>query len=217
MDNEKPKANDLMLYTLKYGAFPKTVKVLETTSGGYLRIEGFKYAFRPASRSYNYSNEYVATQSVHGSVVPYTDTKATELEETARRIVQGNEEKIQQELQRKQEREDRLARELQEVKDLLSNELPIQSQQSLPDGTNLYILVIPIKPCHQRTFDLAIVHTRNTSDYDWSTMEKKPKVGASMTYVVDEKTSFPSCSEVKFDAVEEALWEMVRYRYNDSW
>jgi len=38
-----------------------------------------------------------------------------------------------------------------------------------------------------------------------------------MTYVVNEKAGFPSCSEVKFDSVEEALWEMVRYRYNDSW
>lgn len=208
---------------------PRTTNVIKVTPKGWIRVHipvyngpGYEATFKP---SLYHSNKYeeigVGKWNSPGYLYIYSDEAWNQLN----KIYEDNEvtkkEKEESKKKEKEERDLRYQNEINEVKKLCGNIFPIATgSMELLDGSKLVFLNVPIKEtCKERkqNFEIAICRLKKEEDYNYETNTKELKVSLYLTYCNGHNSSFPSCSGAKFNTDNEALWEAIRYCYNDSW
>jgi len=215
------KAGDVMIYVARHGAKPQTTNVDKVTKAGWIKV------YRPGTTSSETDtfkptwNGLVSTSS-HSSarLFPFSDeqlaTLTAEYEaEEARRAAKDAEAKARQ-----QERADRLAAELAEVKVACNGRLA-RTTVELPDGSRLVTLTLPVKPelAECKGFEVTILRLQDVKVARWELNgeTERTMVESHLTYVNGRSNSFPSCSGEKFATDDDACWEAARYCYNNSW
>lgn len=192
-------------YWLNHGARPVVTTVKRVTASGWPVIEEYNKAFRPISwpRAFKAGDH---------ELWPYSDEKLAELTGNAERREEVAREKREERERQQNEREQRLANELAETKMAYNDTLPVAQRTLLPDNSRLYILNGIVKEGHQKAFDILIVRICDEKKFDYPTSAETIKPVAYGTFLTD-RPGFSVTSGETFDNDEEALWEMLRYRY----
>ena len=93
-----------------------------------------------------------------------------------------------------------------------------RTNETLPDGSRLYLLNVPVKPENaerKKGFCVAMVRCAEREDWDFASgSTAKVKVTEMhMTYCDGNTSSFSSCSGERVANDEEALWAAATYLY----
>lgn len=187
-----------------------TDNVSNVTPTGRFYINGSSQIYKP---------DGVEPGAYAQTVFPYSDEKLAELTKYQKDYEKYVADQKAGAQRKTAEREARHAAELAEVK-LLVGELKFSYQQVCADGSRMYVLAdIPIKPEYRqrKLQETLIIRCKDVEDFCWRTEAKIMKVEMACTYNNKTTSSFSSISTSSHATDEDAIWEAIRSRYNDSW
>lgn len=212
----QPKVGDQVILVVRYSAQPKLTTITKVTPSGRIKVADSNATFKGGS----YLNIVFNAIGNHSSEVHKFNEAVLEgltvrAEEQEARVAEKN----AAQKQREEEYQQRIANELAEVKSVCADTLPIASLRTLPDGSRLVVLNAPINPKHDRKFEVVIVRLTDVEDTNWRDMSKVKMVESNATYTngSGRSSSFPSCSSRKFSNDYDAMWDILRERFNDGW
>lgn len=226
-ETSQVKVEDVVIYVKRRGQRPVLDTVTKVTKTGQIGIAGM-----PGTNfKRNYNETYESTSHTDGKVYllangqpadrnNFSDHKLDELNAEAGEREAADAEEKAAKAKQAAKRDERIAAELAEVKAACGGILPVEISRTLPDGSRLVTLNLPVKPEHAERkggFEVVICRLKDEDDYVWQTGDKKKVVALHMTYLHAGSSSFPSCSGTQFDNDDEALWEAVRDQYHSGW
>lgn len=189
----------------------------------------------PFSNAPNWNKEYEVWKAPKwgrdARVVEDTIVNRQEIIDRNARLQAEREQKVLQAKIRQQEREEEEARQLEVVMDACGchSGLPLKqmrSMETMPDGSRIYTLVIPVKPEYverKKGWELIIVRCKDVDDMDWDSPRDENGdrkmirlVEAAYTYTNGESYSFASISTSKYKNDQDAVWDAIRSQYH-SW
>ncbi len=210
-----------VLYTEKPGAAPVdgTVCRVTKTQARVSLEDGTQVG--PFKRR-SASDEHVAIHGTRSVPIPYhsavylaTEAKRQELQALADRIKQRHEEKRRAEEARQLAILEHQAVELAEAKAVLRDAGITWVKDTMPDGSRIYTVDMPIKPENRRkrTWERLIVHCRDFDDQG-----ERPSVDAKWVYCNDQHSGFGLGLQSGriYANDEDVVWDMIRDRYH-SW
>lgn len=192
-------------YWLNGSTRPVVTTVKRITSSGWPVIAEHNKAFRPT----DWPQAFKAGDHV---LWPYSDEKLAELVGNAERREEAERERREERERQHNEREQRLASELAETKAVYNDTLPVTQRTLLPDNSRLYVLNGLVKEGSQKAFDILVVRICDEKKFDYKNSVETVKPVAYRTFLTD-RPGFSATSGETFESDEEALWEMLRYRY----
>jgi len=220
---------DAVLYMKSYGARPFAGNVHKATKTQVrvTLVDGTEVG--PFKReAFNGQHETIKSGSDqnYSAVWAKTDEVEKNLNDAADKAEKAAAEKKDAEAKRQQEYAERLAADLAEVKAACgftcatSPINPKVIKNVMPDGSRIYTIDMPVKPCHAERkagWERVIVRCKAAEYWDFRADVQKKGVESAYTYINGNSYSFASCSSCRSETDEDAVWEAIRSCYNSGW
>lgn len=210
------KVGDVLVFVARNNAKPVTVNVSKVTKAGWVKFTHTDGKESSAYKPARYGEGWELTSNGYTSGRLYLVGKLDELNEVYEKRQQEEKEKAEKWNEQNHQREVQRQAELAELKAVVGTELKPLMETDLGEGKVL-VFKLPVKAdLQERNGTEQVVMVRVKLGTRWSVRNgEQPEWEAYPTWAHKGTSSFSSCSACVDTTEEAAVWEALRYVYNN--